>query len=541
MSTIILKRTYISVLCFFSLFFNTQAQKHQERFETIDILNYKFDIQLSDTNNQIEGTAEIKIRFKKAVTTFVLDFVKKKSNGKGMSVYTVSENKNNITSYTHDNNQLIFNIDATKQDEIRIYTIQYKGIPEDGLIISKNKYNERTFFGDNWPDRSKNWLPVVDHPSDKATVEWVITAPSHYQTIGNGMMVEKTNISDNKIITRWRMVNPIPTKVMVIGAARFAVEEQGEIYGIPVSSWVYPQDREKGFSDYTLATPIIDYMINHIGPFPFKKLANVQSKTRFGGMENAGNIFYAERSVTGTGSNEALIAHEVAHQWFGNSASELNWHHIWLSEGFATYFTNLYFENKYGRDQFVDRIKAERLTIIDYTKKNPAPIVNPNIEDYMQLLNPYSYQKGGWILHMLRRELGDQLFWKSIRTYYETYKYSNALSEDLQRIMEHISGKDLSLFFKQWLYQIGHPKLEATWDYKNELLQVEIHQNQKSSIYNFPLDIKITYKDGTMAIETVMISEKIQISKIVSKKQVTSIELDPNTWLLFELISLNKK
>src|SRR5207249_666261 len=124
---------------------------------------------------------------------------------------------------------------------------------------------------------------------------------------------------------------------------------------IPVSAWVYPQDSAKGFYDYALATEILKFYANYIAPYPYKKLANVQSKTIFGGMENASAIFYAENSVNGERTSEDLLAHEIAHQWFGDMASETSFEHLWLSEGFATYFTDLYFEKKYGKEAMVTR------------------------------------------------------------------------------------------------------------------------------------------------------------------------------------------
>jgi aminopeptidase N len=154
---------------------------------------------------------------------------------------------------------------------------------------------------------------------------------------------------------------------MVIGAARFAVRQTGVVNGFEVTSWVYPQNREEGFDSYKYAPKILDFFHTHIGPYSYKKLANVQSKTRYGGMENASNIFYFENSVA-TGAEaagnaskiEPLVAHEIAHQWFGNSASETDWHHVWLSEGFATYLTHLYFEFTYGRDRMTKDLRDDR-------------------------------------------------------------------------------------------------------------------------------------------------------------------------------------
>lgn len=532
-------KKYVGVLLIFSTSLQLCAQNYKESFSTIDVLNYNFNLTLSDDSNQIEGISEVKIRFKTPITTFNLDFVETQPDHTGMSVSSVLEDGKPI-AFTQKNNLLQLHIGSTKNDEIRTYTISYQGIPSDGLIISKNKYGDRTFFGDNWPDRAKNWLPVVDHPSDKATVEWNITAPSYYQTIGNGLLIERTNLNANQTLTRWKMVEPIPTKVMVIGVARFATEYLQEVDNIPISSWVFPQNKENGFKDYAAAIPVLEFMMKHVGPYPFKKLANVQSKTRYGGMENAGNIFYNENSVTGTGTYENVIAHEIAHQWFGDSASELNWYHVWLSEGFATYFENLYFEDHYGHDSFIKKMKADREKALQYAKQSQSPIVDTAVTDYLQLLNPNSYEKGSWVLHMLRRELGDDLFWKGIKAYYNAYKYSNALSEDFEKAIETSSGKDFTSFFKQWLYQSGHPKLEVQWESKNNALIMDVKQTQ-NVLFTFPLDIKITHTDGTTEIKIVHISKKTQRLTLPFKKEVSSIELDPNTWLFFELISLKKK
>jgi len=525
-------------ICFIvSIQYISAQEKHIARFQSIDVINYKFAITLSDETNEILGTSEIKIKFNRELKNFNLDLVSKQSDNTGMLVESVLEN-NRPVSFSQNNNQLLINISLSKIDEIRTFTITYKGIPADGLIISKNKFGDRTFFGDNWPDRAKNWLPVVDHPSDKATVEWDITAPSHYQTIGNGEMIERTNINDKTTVTRWKMNTPIPTKIMVIGVAQFAVENLGEIYNIPVSSWVFPQERENGFKDYALAVPILDFMINHVAPYPFEKLANVQSKTLYGGMENAGNIFYNENSISGTGKFESVIAHEIAHQWFGDSASELNWYHVWLSEGFATYFENLFYENRYGRDSFVKKMNEDKVKAIRFSKKNSSPIVDTSITDYLQLLSPNTYEKAGWVLHMLRKNLGDDIFWKGIKKYYETYKYGNALSEDFQRIMEDVSGKNLNSYFKQWLYQSGHPILDITWN-TNDNLTIEINQTQEN-LFVFPIEIKCNYEDGSSSIETINVMNKTEKVNIPQTKKIISIEADPDSWLFFELNSLKQ-
>ncbi len=287
-----------------------------------------------------------------------------------------------------------------------------------------------------------------------------------------------------------------------------------------------------------MAQPVMDYYIRKIGPYPFDKLANVQSKTLFGGMENAGAIFYAERSVTGTGSNESLIAHEIAHQWFGDGVTELNWHHVWLSEGFATYFTNLWFEEMHGAASFVQRLTSERKRCLDYERRSLTPVIDTTVIDYLKLLNTNSYQKGSWVLHMLRRQVGDELFFKGIRRFYEEYKYGNALTEDFQKVMDEVSGQDLGLFFRQWLYSAGHPKLDIKWKNSKGYVELETTQVQSGTTFVFPLDIRIKYEDGSDSVETFMIEDRSTTKSIKSAKKAISIEPDPYTWLLFEINSI---
>ncbi len=518
--------TLIALLISSSLF----AQKHYDRLSKIDVQHYKFELALNDDNDKIEGIATVTVKFNKNIDEFVLDLINPE-NGKGMSVNRIMSDNERIP-YTHYDNQITVQRGG-KTGEIKSYAIAYEGIPQTGLIIAKNKYGERTFFGDNWPNRGRHWLPTVDHPSDKATVEWIVIAPSHYDVIGNGRFVEKEALANNMTLTHWKTDVVIPVKVMVIGAARFVIEDVETIDGTPVSSWVYPQDEKDGFYDYAQAAPILKWFVDNVAPYPYLKLANVQSKTQFGGMENAGNIFYSERSIDGKRSAEGLIAHEIAHQWFGNSASEANWHHAWLSEGFATYFTNLYMEDTYGRDKLVEMVNEQRENVINFSKQQFVPVVNTTVDDYMKLLNANTYQKGGWVLHMLRKKVGDENFWKGIKTYYDKFKYSNALTEDLQKVFEEISGQDLSQFFKQWIYTAGQPDFEFNWVYKGKKLNILIAQTQTER-FEFDLDFLIIFNDGSTQKETLSISDKYQSFKVKSKKRPAGIVLDPDTWLLFQ-------
>lgn len=499
----------------------------------IDVQHYNFNIQLNDKNDTIKGQAEIDLRYLKDAGSIRINLVKQKADGKGMLVSYITENGKPI-SFQQNADNIVITSDGKIGAEHQ-YTITYSGIPADGLIISTNKFGHRTFFGDNWPNRAHNWLPCVDEPADKATVDFMVTAPDHYQVVSNGLKVDEKALPDNMKLTHWSEKAECPTKVMVIGVADFAIDHTGDVNNIPVYTYVFPENKDKGFASYAVAKEILAYYIGKVGPYAFEKLANVQSKTIFGGMENSGCIFYFEESVGNRGIEE-LMAHEIAHQWFGDAASETNFSHLWLSEGFATYMTNVYLEHKYGVDTLKKRLKDDRETVFDFEKKRKTPVVDTTVHDnYMVLLNANSYQKGGWVLHMLRRKLGDDAYWKGIRAYYKKYDGKNANTENLRAELEAASGQNLQQFFKQWIYTGGAPHLKFGWlyDEKKKVLDITIVQEQIHP-FEFPLQIMIGNKTQTFNLKNKM--SHFEIPMTLKPKQVL---IDPNVNLLAQFEQVN--
>ena len=529
-----MKFFYTLIFLIFTFQSAVTAQNYKQRFNEIDVKHYNLAIEVNDSTNSIQATMLISLKFKQLLNDFQLDLVQKDSTGKGMNIESVFQNNDTI-QFIHSENKITIQPKFVNTDSIFNFKIKYYGVPKDGFIIGENIYGDRTFFADNWPNRAQNWFPCVDHPSDKATIEFSITAPNHYQVIANGYLAEETNLTNNLKLYKYKTSEPLSTKVMTIGIARFAVQHIGETHNIPVSTWVYPQTKEQGFYDFGNAKNILDFFIENFGKYPYQKLANVQSKTQFGGMENAGAIFYFEKSVTGKRDHEDLIAHEIVHQWFGNSASEIDWSHLWLSEGFATYFTDLYIQETKGEDAFQQRIKEEREKVFQFHKRKQTPVIDTENTNLMSLLNANSYQKGAWVLHMLRKKLGNETFWKGIRTYYEKFKFKNASTNDFKNVIAEVSGQNLDDFFTQWLQKEGHPILKTSWLYNNNKLHFLVDQTQENP-FKFPLDVEIIYKDSTSEIKTIEISEIAIPYEIATKGEVKEIKLDPNTWLLFELV-----
>jgi aminopeptidase N len=524
-----------SVFLFLLSLFPLSGKDGYKRNSSVDIIHYDFSLSISDTSDIVYGQAVINVNFIGSIKTLEFDLKNHGIDGRGMSVHSVNFD-HGLIKWMHTWNKIIITFnDSVKAGTSGTFNIDYSGVPADGLIISKNKFGDRTFFADNWPDRARNWLPCVDHPYDKATVDFIITSPDHYEVVGSGYLVEESCMPGHTKLTHWKEDVPLATKVMAFAAAPFASRLEGNVNGIPVWSWVFTENRKEGFYDYAVAVKPLAFYSTLIGSYPYEKLADVQSKTIFGGLENAGCIFYSENSITGQGKAEDLIAHEIAHQWFGNSVTENDWHHIWLSEGFATYLTAVYQEKTYGKEKLNETMKSARDRVTEYYLRSPGAVIDTSVTDLMKLLNPNSYQKGAWVLHMLRRQLGDDIFWKGIRLYYEDYKNKNTLTSDFQSVMEKASNKDLTGFFKQWLFVPGQPALKITTMPGNEkgFTDLIIEQTQD---YLFNFDIELIIKDSDRSHKLkISVSDRIT-RKTIKTEKILEILPDPDINLLFTLV-----
>lgn len=507
----------------------------------IDALNYTFRITLSDDTDEIVGEATVDLRFLvDGITELRLDLINATADGKGMTVTGVSSAGKPL-QYRHENDELRISLFSPSEANQRSrFTIAYRGVPATGLIIGPNKHGDRTFFSDNWPNKARHWLPTIDHPYDKARCEFVVTAPDNYQVISNGLLVEETDLSGGMRLTHWRQSVPIAPWLYVLGVAEFAVQYLDEYDGRSIQTWVYRQDRDAGFYDFAVPTrQVLEFYGNKVGPYSYEKLANVQAASVGGGMESATAIFYGENSVTGQRSVRwrNVIIHEIAHQWFGNAVTEYDWDDVWLSEGFATYFTLLFIEHAYGRDEFVAGLKRSRDRVMAFYERNPDyRIVHDNLTDMRQVTTSNTYQKGSWTLHMLRGIMGDDAFWKGIQAYYRNHQDRNATTDDFRRAMEEASGRDLSQFFRQWLYRGGKLEYQGGWSYGDGILHVELNQVQNDrSFFQMPVQIGIYLDDEPRPqIELLQVNDRQNTFTIALDREPADVVLDPNTWVLME-------
>jgi aminopeptidase N len=294
---------------------------------------------------------------------------------------------------------------------------------------------------------------------------------------------------------------------MVIAAAPLVEYSLGETAcglastGRCVPQFVYtaPEQRNTLPGAFVQAGEIVRYFASLIAPFPYEKLAHLQSSTRFGGMENATAIFYSDDVVRHGAMSEGLIAHETAHQWFGDAVTEQDWPHVWLSEGFATYFAALWTAHAHGDSAFRRTLSAMRTSVLADNDMVPKrPVIDTAERNLLALLNRNSYEKGGFVLHMLRRQVGDSAFFSALRRYYSSHRDGNAVTDDLRQAVEATSGQKLDWFFTQWLHRPGAPELVVTWAYDSSSHQVslEIDQLRPFGPYRFPLTVEIRDPSG---------------------------------------------
>jgi aminopeptidase N len=509
--------------------------------KNIDIKHYVFKLSLSDADNEITGTTLVTVNFKEAgMQNFRLDFVNKTSvrKDKGMVVDAVSVN-NTAVDYTHGNDELIISLPApSTKNQTLTFTIQYHGIPYDGLRIGATKLGDRSFFNENWPNRGRHWLPIVDHPYDKATSEFIVKAPSHYKVVSNGLLMEESELGNSNRLTHWKQSVPVSSWLFVLGVADFAVKYVDEFRGKSIQTWVYAKNREAGFYDFDEPTKkVLEFYSNYVGPYAYEKLANIQTPSVNGGMETSSAIFYGEDLVTGKRDERTrnVVIHEIAHQWFGNAITETTWDDAWLSEGFATFFTLLFIENEYGKEEYTKGIIKARKSVYDMSVKMPDfSIVSNRTAEKEDVTSGITYQKGAWVIHMLRNLIGEKNFKKGIQNYYAKYFNANTTTSEFRAEMEKVSGKDLKLFFKQWLYQPINPTINASWKYdaNTKKLNVQLQQAQKY-LYNVPVEIGF-YKKGasTPTILTMNLKEKDQLFSFPLATAPEKLELDPRALLL---------
>jgi hypothetical protein len=333
---------------------------------------------------------------------------------------------------------------------------------------------------------------------------------------------------------------------------------------VQFSAWLFPQDRDAGLKALDpLTQSVFDFYASHIGPYVYEKLAQVQAAGSGGATEPATTIFY----YSGFGA----AAHEMAHQWFGNSVTEADWDDVWLSEGFATYFNLLYTEHQNGRDAFLNGVRRTQTAAVNYALAHPADtVVHNNLQNDSDVFSNSTqiYQGGAMVLHTLRGVLGDQNFWAGIRLYSSRFRNGSASTDDFRKAMEdacHASGEcaqedeDLSWFFHEWLNRGGILELNGSWHYdaQTRRVLVALDQAQNQGLYRMPIQIGITLPASSQSdaargqagqnrfsqshIATMVIDKPHNEFSIPVDAEPTDVQVDPDLWVPLMQVTFEKR
>jgi aminopeptidase N len=387
------------------------------------------------------------------------------------------------------------------------------------------------------------WFPCYDFPNDKATSELIVTLPSYYTAVSNGALVSVSENAEEKTKTfHWKENKPHASYLIMLAAGEYSIlrDRAGTL---PVEYYVYPHHVDDARVCFSETPRMIRFFNEKIGfIYPWEKYAQVLIKDFVvGGMENTSATSLADGAAVYDArarlddSPVSLLAHELAHQWWGDVVTCKDWRHLWLNESFASYFDPLYFEYSVGRDEFDYQMYNAQNRGIEVDKRlGRKPIVS--VGSYGENV----YPRGASVLHMLRFVLGDSLFWKSMNHYITKHQFQSVETNDLKVAVEEATGLNLYWFFNQWIYGAGYPVFDVsyTWNDSSRTIDLRVHQTQKidslTGVFRTPVDIDITTPTGTIT-HRVTVESGDTVFTLPAPAKPTLVIFDKGNWLLKEL------
>ena len=442
------------------------------------------------------------------------------------------------SEYENDETTLSIPYNFLGEKEFKI-EIDYEGTPKkaglDGFVFGKRN-GESLVYNLSEPNFSSTWFPCNDLPTDKSFLEMSITNDSSAVSVSNGVLKDVKTNGDRRTYT-WFTEYPISTYLIAIYSSEYVSFKDKYISldgkdTMDVVYYVLPDKLENAKKDFAGHPEMLRVLSNLFGEYPFikEKYGVAEFLWYPGAMEHQTITGVSSNMINGKNFFEDTFVHELAHQWWGDAISPKSWKDIWLNEGFATYSEALYYEALSGE-------KALRSTMMSkYSSNFSGALAKPGSFLFTRTM----YDKGAWVLHMLRWEVGDSSFFKILRTYFDTFKYSNASTNDFKNICEQVSGKNLDKFFEQWVQNEGQIEIEYQTGFvksdNNEFVKINLEQIQEDyEVYNFPLEVKIVFADSSSQSFRFEITSQDTVLEMPVTAEPDTIELDPNNWLLAQI------
>jgi aminopeptidase N len=441
------------------------------------------------------------------------------------------------TPFKRESGRLIVMLDrsAASNADLRV-TIRYEGKPDAGLyfVDAVRAYPARTpiVYTQGEMEDNRYWLPIYDYPDDKASSEGTIVVPKSWFALSNGQLVDTKDVKEGKAY-HWRCDQPHSTYLISLVAGPYG-EGKESWDGIPVNFY-YPEGLEAmGRAAFGGTARMVKFFSEQTGVrYPYAKFAQVAvADFMFGGMENISAVTNTIGALHHPNelpfsSAEGLVLHELAHQWFGDLATTVNWSHIWLNEGFASFLPNFYVRKFHGAEAY-DIGRYHLLEGAFQAAQGPRPMVSTDYLKPMDMFDGNAYGGGAARMFMLMDLLGENVFWTGLKAYLDKYRFANATTEDFFKVMEGVSGKDLDTFRKQWFYQAGAPKLTVK---RGELGSIKIVQD--GPLFHVKTPLWALNKDGTWFMLDVNLDAK-EVS-IAAEMGEAPILLDPYAGLMGEI------
>jgi len=509
----------------------------------LDVQHIKLELAVDLEKKRVDGTATITmtaLRTVESVTFDAVDFVTQTVAG------SVGGGGPRELAYANDGRQIeVFfgqPVAAGTPVEARItYSVED---PKDGLHFFSPKEDGPEAPYQVWSQgesiENRYWFPCFDHPNEMQTTELIATVDEKYKVLSNGKLVGQKAAGPGKVSYHWRQDQPHVAYLVTLVVGDFAIVEENW-RGKPVQYWVPPDRVDEVQTTFGNTTRMLDFFSDHIGvEYAWDKYAQVCCYQYGGGMENTSATTLGERALHDARSKldataDDLLAHEMAHQWFGDLLTCRDWAHIWLNEGFASYFEALWGEFDLGPDEFAYDLWQKASGAINGGKQ--FPIVHRAYTSPDQQFDSRAYPKGAWVLHMLRRRLGDETFWKVINRYVSTHRHQTVETADLRKTVEELTGGSWERFFYDWTERPGHPvvKVRLDWREDEKAAEVTVEQTQEVEAFHFPLTVELRTADGKATVVRRDVTDKKQTLLVPLSGRPTLLRVDPEQSVLMEL------